>query len=244
MTLRIKEDDGFSMIAVLAVTLMLSVVALGILNFAKTSSQAVARERSQVTGKYLAEAAIEKFRYDVISSPEMLKTIFTSHDLTVLDTALVVTVENENIRMNVNRASEADMRFFFMKRGMTKDQSDSLAARILDWRDIDILKRPGGAESNEYRSDDVRPRNSGFESVGEIKLLLKEQNFDDLIDDLTVYSFTSGAFVEEQKSVIAGPSSRSYSHLRFTVKIENNLTVPPQVFRGSVAAGQQLIRLW
>jgi general secretion pathway protein K len=58
--------------------------------------------------------------------------------------------------------------------GLDPDASERVLEAILDWRDADDLKRPNGAEADDYRAAGLKyvPTNSRFESVGELQRVL------------------------------------------------------------------------
>ncbi|HKM71308.1 MAG TPA: hypothetical protein VJX94_14860, partial [Stellaceae bacterium] len=72
--------------------------------------------------------------------------------------------------------------------------AQTLADRILDWREAGIGKRLNGAKAPEYRAAGYAygPRNGAFETVEELKLVMgmTPQLFAALAPALTVYSQT------------------------------------------------------
>ncbi len=81
-----------------------------------------------------------------------------------------VMVTDERGKLNLNGAGEMELTQLFMVNGLDQDQSEELAAAILDWIDMDELPRPKGAELPEYESAgyQVGPGNRNFVMVEEL----------------------------------------------------------------------------
>lgn len=74
--------------------------------------------------------------------------------------------------LNVNAASEAQVRAFLLTYGIEAARADSLAAALADWRDSDDLARPMGAERAWYREQGrAGPRNGRLADVRELALV-------------------------------------------------------------------------
>lgn len=87
-------------------------------------------------------------------------------DLRVLD---------ENAKINLNLADATLLSGFLQAMGEDTAQARQLAAAILDWRDADNLKQPGGgAETAEYQAAGLPygARNARFETLGELQRVL------------------------------------------------------------------------
>lgn len=81
-----------------------------------------------------------------------------------------VTLRDANAFLNVNRASEDDLRRFFIALRVDAGRADRLAQAIADWRDADDLRRARGAERDDYLSAGaaVLPANAPFERLAEL----------------------------------------------------------------------------
>jgi general secretion pathway protein K len=82
-----------------------------------------------------------------------------------------VSVEDAGSRLNLNGASEEELRLFFMSLPLDAGRADRIAQAIADWRDEDHLHRPRGAERDWYERQGrlVLPRNGPFRSLDELR---------------------------------------------------------------------------
>lgn len=87
---------------------------------------------------------------------------------------VVVTARNESARINLNLAPPQLLTGLFQQLGVTADQANVYAARVVDWRDDDDQVERGGAERAAYRGLGRvdGPRNGPFVHVAELGLVL------------------------------------------------------------------------
>lgn len=82
-----------------------------------------------------------------------------------------VRLTNEDGKISVNYAPEAVLRRLLDQSGVRDVRlQETIAASILDWRDLDDVERPSGAESTFYRSG-ARPyaaKNAPFQRIEEL----------------------------------------------------------------------------
>jgi type II secretory pathway component PulK len=91
----------------------------------------------------------------------------TAGNNTVKYTAVVADV---NGRLNLNTATEEELTRFFLALGAQPGQALAVAAGILDWRDPDSVKRPNGAEEQDYllTNAGILPHNDVLSDVAEL----------------------------------------------------------------------------
>lgn len=84
--------------------------------------------------------------------------------------AVRIAVENENGKVSLNGASPELLEALFTILGASAGTAQTLADRIVDFRDSDDLRRPNGAEAAEYQSAKLSggPKNRPFELVEEL----------------------------------------------------------------------------
>lgn len=106
-----------------------------------------------------------------------------SGDVYVDRTPVQVIARDLGERININQIQEVELQTFFsfLLRDMSK--ATQLAQAIMDWRDVDTLPRPSGAERDKYVKEGMLalPANSGFREVEEL---------------LNVYGMTREIFAE------------------------------------------------
>lgn len=91
--------------------------------------------------------------------------------ITLGDERATSTLYDAGARLQINRASEDDIRRLLTALPMDARQADRLAQRIMDWRDLDDLRRAQGAEREDYLRAGARrlPTNGEFERVADLR---------------------------------------------------------------------------
>jgi general secretion pathway protein K len=86
---------------------------------------------------------------------------------------LVVVVEDEVGKVDLNLADETLVEAALIAAGMDPRQAERLAHRILDYRDSDDQRRPSGAEAGDYReAGRSGPKNRLFDAIEEVEQVL------------------------------------------------------------------------
>ena len=105
-----------------------------------------------------------------------------------------LTVQDEAGKIDLNMVQPDLLLRLLTSAGVDLMAAQTLADRILDWRDPGIGERLNGAKASEYRAAGYAygPRNGPFESVEELKLVMgmTPDLFDAIAPALTVYSQT------------------------------------------------------
>ena len=93
-------------------------------------------------------------------------------------------------RLNVNNATEAQLRLLFTRLGFDFSTADRAAQSIIDWRDPNNLNRPQGAEREQYIREDllVLPRDGPIQEVAELRRVMgiTEEMYDSVAPFLRV----------------------------------------------------------
>jgi general secretion pathway protein K len=93
--------------------------------------------------------------------------------------------------VNLNRATEDELRAFLTAKGIDASLVDGLAQAMMDWRDPDDFRRLHGAERDEYIKAGARelPRNGPFETVDELRFVrgMTPRLLSKMIDDVSVF---------------------------------------------------------
>jgi general secretion pathway protein K len=86
---------------------------------------------------------------------------------------LRIVVEDEAGKVDLNAADERLIGAALLAAGVAADDAPSLAARIMDYRDSDSIRRPLGAEAEEYRDQGrAGPKNMPFDVLEEVEQVL------------------------------------------------------------------------
>jgi general secretion pathway protein K len=119
-----------------------------------------------------------------------------AHEWRFGDAALRIVIIGEAGKININAAPEILLAGMFRSLGADEEMAVSLADAIADWRDADDLRRPHGAEKEDYLAagKDYPPKNGEFESIEELRLVLgiTDEIFRRVVPLITVRSGRAG----------------------------------------------------
>lgn len=103
-----------------------------------------------------------------------------------------VTLRDAGAALHLNKASEEELRRFFVALRVDAGLADRLSQAILDWRDADDLHRARGAERDAYLREGslVLPRNGAFQEVAELRNV--REMTDELYARVTPYLILGG----------------------------------------------------
>lgn len=179
---------GFALVAAIWLMVAISSVALEIALVARDHRLAAANMLEGSTARAAAESGIEHARSRLAralaeggtrrSWSDVRAIVDPWHDVGELlpDTVPMgaatyhVDVRDLGAQLNLNLATEAELRRLFIAERIDAAQSDALAQSIMDWRDADDFHRARGAEKDDYikaRLPEL-PRNAPFESMEEL----------------------------------------------------------------------------
>jgi general secretion pathway protein K len=121
------------------------------------------------------------------------------------DTTLTITVEDERGKIPLNGIIEEEVHDLFAAVGVAGTQLDALTDSFEDWADSDNSARPAGAEAQAYASLGYKPRNAGFRTLGELRMLKGMTNdiFTRIAPATTVFFGESGGFSESTSQPLA-----------------------------------------
>ena len=90
------------------------------------------------------------------------------------DALLAVTIEDEEGKIDLNRAGDELLRGLFVSVGVAEDEAHALADAIGDFADEDELVRASGAEEADYRAAglDWGPKNARFQTPEELLMVV------------------------------------------------------------------------
>jgi general secretion pathway protein K len=119
--------------------------------------------------------------------------------------ALTVTVEDERGKIPLNGIIEEEARQLFQMAGATGTQLDTLTDSFEDWQDVDNTPRPSGAEAPYYAPFGYKPRNAGFHTVAELRMVkgMTDDIYNRIAPATTVFFGESGGFSEQTSQILA-----------------------------------------
>lgn len=180
---------------------LLSVLALSVTTSQRTSTALMANQLTQARFYALSDAVTELVMLDLLDSGAGGETEREPwvpdgqpRSVRLFDTDLLVTLENEGSRLNLNSITPDQLGWLIAQAQPPENTDETLQAQlvdaIIDWRDPDDLTRLNGAEAPDYQAEglDYGPRNGDFQTVSELRLVLgmTETLYHRIKDALTV----------------------------------------------------------
>lgn len=169
-----RRESGFALALVLWVMVLLSTVgiSLGYAVRVDTAGASEMVERTQADA--LAAAGVRLAVLGLLSTePEQQwRPDGRWYDIAWAGATLRVTMRSESGKIDLNYAP-VPLLAGLIEQVLPEEDSDSLAAAVIDWRDSNDLPTVGGAEARDYRgAGRWGPANGPFQSVGELALVL------------------------------------------------------------------------
>src|SRR5271168_2184939 len=165
------RQRGFALLIVLWTMGFLALLGTQIVAAGRSDTQLADNLRRQAVLEAAADGAIANvtFRMQAATDPT-LRPDATEHEVQIGQTRVLVRVENESDRINLNTASIGLLRAFIIAVGGTPSQANQLSAAILDWRTSGTVARQGGAKLSDYRAAGraYGPPEAPFQSVDEL----------------------------------------------------------------------------
>ncbi len=194
------RQRGIALIAVLWLTVLLTVIASGFAYSMRGEALAARNTMSLAQARAAADGAVARVAFELSrprSHPEVWTANGSVHSWKDDDIAIAASAVDESARIDLNAASEPLLRGLLQNiGGLDPDTAERVLGAILDWRDADDLRRPNGAEAADYLATARKygPTNAPFESVGELQRVLgvTPALMARIADSLTIYSRRAG----------------------------------------------------
>lgn len=197
------RERGFILILVIWLAALLALLAVGFsaavqsnLRLATSAVQGAKAEAAADAGIQLVALALASGGLASVSSRRFT---FDGHPAScALDggTVLSITVRDTGGLVSLNLANDRLLQALFLGLGATPEAASRAADSIIDYRDADSDRRPGGAEKPEYSAAGrpLGPKNASFDTVEELHqvLGLEPVMIAAAVPFLTVHSQTAG----------------------------------------------------
>jgi general secretion pathway protein K len=196
----ISAQQGIALIAVLWITLLITVIASSFAYSMRGEALAARNTMSLAQARAVADGAVERMAFELArprNLPEVWKADGQPHVWNDGEVAVTAMASDEAARIDLNAASNPLLKGLLQNvGGLDPETAQRTLEAILDWRDADDLRRPNGAEAADYRAAGLQqtPSNSPFESVGELRRVLgmTAPLLAKLTQSLTIYSRQRG----------------------------------------------------
>lgn len=147
------SSHGVALIAVLWVTSLLALMAAGIGSTGRTAIRLAYNGAENAKARSLADAGAQRAIYDLMTSDSAEPWPGEGRLDRVLEFGngrAYVQVRDEDGKIDLNMAPPEMLQGLFRAVGVGEHEASILAARVLDFRDVDSDPTPGGAEDEAY----------------------------------------------------------------------------------------------
>ena len=249
-----SRQRGVALVLVMWVSVLLTVVASSFIMERRTETIIVRNSASLARAEAAADAGVHRGIYDMYRSdnaPERWKRDGSVQDWTFDAIPVRVELRDESAKIDINTASEPLLRGLLTSSGLNDEEAARLLDAILDWRDPDALKRPGGAEEPDYRDAGLsyKPANSAFQAIEELQLVLgmRPDLYRRLAPSITVFSRQPGVNpqIARREVLLAIPGLTPEIVDRYIADREEarrqGLPLPALPQAGGVASGTSMV---
>ena len=165
------RQRGFALLIVLWTVGFLALLGTQIVAAGRSDTQLADNLRQEAVLAAAADGAIANvlFRMQAAGDPGW-QADGAVRELRVGTVPVLVRIDNESDRINLNTASTTLLRALIIEVGGTPALGNRLAAAILDWRTSGASPRPGGAKAADYLAagQTYGPPGAPFQSVAEL----------------------------------------------------------------------------
>lgn len=169
--MRAQRQQGFALVLVLWVLVLLTSIAMAFSIHVRTDTRAAGGLTEQVKLRAAADAAIARGIARLLDSQRSRTAIEwgTAYEMPWPDANLRVTMASESAKIDINYAPRALLVGLFQQ-VLADAPADQLADALMDWRDRDDRRSPQGAEADDYHAAgrSVVPSNRPFTSISEL----------------------------------------------------------------------------
>jgi general secretion pathway protein K len=150
--MRLRDQRGIALVAVLWVVAILALVAAVFMREARTEIALTRNLTEEAKADALAEAGINRAILVLLGLDESIpwRVDGTPFAFTYGDGTVQVLMRDEGGKIDLNRANDAVLQALFISVGVGQEAAQHLVDAIADFRDADSLKHVNGAEDPEY----------------------------------------------------------------------------------------------
>jgi general secretion pathway protein K len=199
-----KAQRGIALLVVLGLVIFLSLIALPFSESQRLSTQMTANALMVAKLQAAADGAVHRMLFELARPRAADATVALTQwkangmtrELSENGFQMTVSARNEAAKIDLNFAAEALLKSVFTSAGVADEDAVSIVAAVKDWTDADNLKRPNGAEADDYRAAGKKtvPSNDFFIAIEELQNVMgvTPQIFSAVAPFLTVHSRSAG----------------------------------------------------
>jgi len=188
------RQQGYALVAVLWVIMLLSLIAAAVLSLTRTETNLARNLIESGRAEALADAGVHRaiaalLLRDVAARP---RADGSAYHWQFYEDDVLISVQDEAGKIDLNHAPDRLLAGLFKAVGFDPEATNRLVAAVRDYADADDLRRLNGAEDAEYIAAD-RPsgaKDAPFNSLDELQQVLgiSRELFDTIAPALTIYS--------------------------------------------------------
>jgi general secretion pathway protein K len=166
-----KRQSGFALLIVLWTIGFLALLGTQLVAAGRSDTRLADNLKQEAVLRAAADGAVARVMFAMQAAHDPgFRFGGAERSIRIGGTAVLVRIENEGDRINLNTASLALLRALLIETGAPAAQADRLAAAILDWRTSGARARPGGAKAPEYQAAGLAfgPPGTPFQGVDEL----------------------------------------------------------------------------
>lgn len=176
MAIRQKER-GVALVIVLWTVMLLTVIAGNFVFAMRTETTVVRNAVAAAQAEALANGAVHRALYETfkpVADASSWKADGRERTWEKDGAKIKVVMMDESGKIDINMSSDALLRGLLLSVGVDAAKTEQLLDAILDWRDVDSLPRPNGAEVDAYSATGLKyePANASFEAVEQLQQVL------------------------------------------------------------------------
>ena len=165
------RQRGFALLVVLWTVGFLGLLGTQIVAAGRSDTQLADNLKQEAVLRAAADGAVANAVFLMLAARDKrFQAAGGVRELRIGQTPVLVQIENEGDRINLNTASAPLLRALIVQVGSAPASADRLAAAILDWRTSGANPRRGGAKAADYRAAGLAfgPPGTPFQSVDEL----------------------------------------------------------------------------
>ncbi len=199
MILARRKNGGLALVMVLWMMSLLAIIAGGFVFSTRSNTTLSGNLVSLAQAEALADAGVHRAFYEMQvprPEPERWKGDGRPHLWEYQGNVVQVIIADESAKIDINTANDLLLKGLFLYAGLDEQAALALLDAVLDWRDVDSLKRLHGAEAEDYIAAGraYTPANGRFKSIGELRQVLgmNDAIYQRIAGLITVYSGQPG----------------------------------------------------
>jgi general secretion pathway protein K len=202
------RQRGIALVLVLWVLILLGLIAASFLRETRLGTNLARNIAENARAEALADAGIQRAMLGLLDRDPATRwrADGTAYSLVLDDGMVVIRIEDENGKIDLNRAPARLLLGLFESAGADPETARNVADAISDFRDPDHERRPAGAEDTDYLAAGLAEgaKDAPFDDKDELMQVLgmRREIYDSIRPYITVHSgrgrvnlFTASEFV-------------------------------------------------